>query len=75
MSAIIDNDEVTDFTRPSDEKWAFALTLIDTINEALEAVPKTLFTKQGYEKENVIFSVTMSDATTWMRCLLALLKK
>lgn len=58
---IIDHDKETDFMRPSDEKWAFALFLIEVINEAVRAVPKSVFTEHGYEQDSIVFSVTMSD--------------
>ncbi|WP_321388066.1 DUF4303 domain-containing protein [uncultured Enterococcus sp.] len=50
-----------DFTRTSDEKWAFAEQLMVLLNKHIQALSHEVFEKYGYQKENILFFTTMSD--------------
>lgn len=50
-----------DFTRKSEEKWAFAQRLIALLTKHIQALPQKLFEKYGYQKEDILFFTTMSD--------------
>ena len=58
---VIETDDGIDFTKPSDEKWNFAVQLIQAIKEAIDVVPQTLFEQYGYLKDDIVFLTTMSD--------------
>jgi hypothetical protein len=58
---IIDTDENIDFTKPSAEKWDFAIQLIQAIKEGIDSIPQGLFKQFGYTKDEIVFLATMSD--------------
>lgn len=58
---VVDSSKDIDVCNASPEKWDFAHTLLTVLAEAIEALPEEVFTKNGFEREDVLFFCTMSD--------------
>ncbi|MCI9617679.1 MAG: hypothetical protein HFG31_06705 [Eubacterium sp.] len=58
---IIDADEEIDFCEPSDEKWNFAKTLLSVLEKNIKEIPKEIFEKNGFRREDILFFATMGD--------------
>ncbi|MBP1044664.1 DUF4303 domain-containing protein [Enterococcus sp. BWM-S5] len=50
-----------DFTKRSDEKWNFGQQLMGLLNKHIQSLQSEVFEKHGYQKEDILFFMTMSD--------------
>lgn len=58
---IVDASKDIDFCNPSDEKWDFALTLLDVLEKNIKHIPDEVFESNGFKRKDVLFFATMSD--------------
>ncbi|WP_239255356.1 DUF4303 domain-containing protein [Listeria ilorinensis] len=58
---VVEKNEKINFMEPSKEKWQFAETLIEVFREQLQQLPDAIFTRPGYDRNELIFFMTVSD--------------
>ena len=58
---VIEINKEMEFTKPSDEKWEFAMQLMQAIKEAIDSLPQFIFEQNNYSKDDIVFLATMSD--------------
>jgi len=58
---IVDACEEIDFCNKSEEKWDFAKAILMVLEKNIKEIPKEIFSKNSYEREDVLFFATMSD--------------
>ena len=50
-----------DLCTASPEKWEFAVAYMAVLEASIKALPEEVFTKNGFEREDILFFTTMSD--------------
>lgn len=58
---IVDACKDIDFCNPSEEKWAFAQTLLSVLEKNIKQLPDNIFHKNGFKREDILFFSTMGD--------------
>lgn len=58
---IVDTSKDINLLERSDEKWEFAKAVLAVLEKNIKALPDEVFTKNGYNREDVLFFATMSD--------------
>lgn len=58
---IVESCSKIDLCNPSDEKWAFAQTLLTVLKRCIEQVPDEIFHKYDFKREDILFFATMGD--------------
>lgn len=58
---VVDASKDINLLERSDEKWEFAKAVLAVLEKNIKALPDEVFTKSGYNREDVLFFATMSD--------------
>lgn len=58
---IVESSPEIDFCNPSDEKWAFAQTLLTVLKRCIGQIPDEVFRKYDFKREDILFFATMGD--------------
>lgn len=61
LVAVIEANEEIDFCNPSANKWAFAISYMDAIGDAISNLPESFFETYGYRKQDILFLAAMND--------------
>lgn len=61
MVQVVDSYDEPNLMNPSPEKWAFAQAFIQSLGDALESVPDSIFETHDYSRHDIVFYTTMSD--------------
>ena len=59
---VVEDDRLdVDFTRPSDELWAFATKFLSVLKDAIDSIPDAVFQENGYDRSDILFFAAQAD--------------